>query len=57
MKFGKGQQKEGSECICLSVILIDLVYRKHKYYYPQFFLEWKYVAKEKKMSEFIADDI
>ena len=27
--------KEGPQCICLSVILIDLVYRKDKKYYPQ----------------------
>ena len=27
--------KEGSQCICLSVILIDSVYRKYKDYYPQ----------------------
>ena len=27
--------KEGSQCICLSVILIDPVYRKYKDYYPQ----------------------
>ena len=41
--------KEGSQCICLSVILIDSVYRKHKDYYPQVFLEeCKYVVKEKK---------
>ena len=27
--------KEGLQCICLSVILIDSVYRKDKSYYPQ----------------------
>ena len=31
--------KEGSQCICLSVILIDSVYKKDKNYYPQVFLE------------------
>ena len=31
--------KEGSQCIGLSVILIGLVYRKDKGYYPQVFLE------------------
>ena len=30
--------KEGSQRICLSVILIDSVYRKDKHYYPQVFL-------------------
>ena len=42
-------RKEGSQCICLSVILIDLVYRKAKDYYPQVFLgECKYVVKKKR---------
>ena len=40
--------KEGSQCICLSVILIDSAYKKDKNFYPQVFLEeYKYVAKEK----------
>ena len=39
---------EGSQCNCLSVILIDSIYRKDKSYYPQVFLEkCKYVVKEK----------
>ena len=29
--------KEGSQCIYLSVILIDSVYRKDENYYPQVF--------------------
>ena len=50
--------KEGSQCICLSVILIDSVYKKDKNYYPQVFLEeCKYVVKEKKKSKFINDNI
>ena len=50
--------KEGSQFICLSVILIDSVFRMGKNYYPQVFLEeCKYVAKEKKMSEYITDNI
>ena len=49
--------KEGSQCICLSVIFIDSVYRKDKDYFPQVFLECKYVVKEKKTSKFITDDI
>ena len=49
--------KEGSQCICISVILIDSAYIKDKIYYPQVFLEkCKYVAKEKKKSKFITDD-
>ena len=31
--------KEGFQCICLSVISTDSVYRKDKSYYPQVFLE------------------
>ena len=41
--------KKGSQCICLSVILIDSVFRTDDNYYPQRFLEeCKYVIKEKK---------
>ena len=44
--------KEGSQCICLLVILIDSVYRTGKSYYPQKFLEeYKYTVKEKKMHD------
>ena len=44
--------KEDSQCICLSVILIDSVYKKD----PQVFVECKYVVKEKKKSKFITDN-
>ena len=38
--------------------MIDSVYKKDKNYYPQVFLEeYTYVAKEKDMSKFIAEDI
>ena len=47
-------QKQGSQCICLSVIFIDSVYRTGKNYYPQVFLEErKYVVKEKLMPGYI----
>ena len=50
--------KEGSQCICFSVILMDSVFRTGINYYPQVFLEeCKYVVKEKKMSKYIIDDI
>ena len=50
--------KEGFQCICLSVILIDSVFRTGKNYYPQVFIEeCKYVVKEKKMHEYITNDI
>ena len=46
--------KEGSQYICLSVILIDSVYRKDKKYYRRVFLqEFKYAIQEKKMSNSI----
>ena len=49
--------KEGSQCICLSVVLIDSVFRTGNNYYLQVFLEeFKYVVKEKKMSEYIIDE-
>ena len=38
--------------------MIDSVYRKHKDFYPQVFLEeCKYVVKEKKDVKFITDSI
>ena len=45
-------------CICLSVKLINSVYSKDKNFYPQVFLEEdKCIVKEKKMCQFITDDI
>ena len=42
--------KEDSQYICLTVILIDSIFRTGKNYYPQVFLEeCKYVVKEKKV--------
>ena len=50
--------KECSQCLCLSVVFINSVFRTGKNYYPQVFVEeYKYVVKEKKMSRYIADDI
>ena len=50
--------KEGSQCICLSVILIDSVFRTSKNYYPQVFLEQcKYIVKVKKIPEYITNEI
>ena len=50
--------KEGFQFICLSVILIDFVFRTGKNYYPQVFLEkCKYVIKEKNIPKHIIDDI
>ena len=50
--------KEGSQCIYMPIILIASVYIKDKNYYPQAFLEkYKYVVTEKKMPDFITDDV
>ena len=50
--------EEGSQCIFLSVILIDFVFRIGNNYHPQvFFEEFKYVFKENKMPEYITNDI
>ena len=50
--------KEGSQFICLSVILIDSGFRTGKNYYSQAFLkECKYAVKEKIIPKYIIDDI
>ena len=50
--------KEISQCICFSVILINSVFRAGKNHYPKVFLEeCKHVGKEKKMPEYITEDI
>ena len=50
--------KEGSNFICLSVILIDSVFRTGKNFHSHVFLEeCKYVVKEKKMPIYTTDDI
>ena len=50
--------EKSTHCICLSVLLIDSVYRKDKDYYPQVFLEeCKCIVKEKKKSKFITDNV
>ena len=50
--------KEDSQCTCLSVILINSIFRTANNYYPQVFLEeCKYVAKETMMPKYIIDDI
>ena len=51
--------KEGSQFICLSVILTDSISRTGKNYYFQVFFEkkCKYAVKEKNMSEYITHNI
>ena len=47
-----------SDCTWLAVILIDFVLKKDENYYPQVFLkEYKYIEKEKKVTEHVADDL
>ena len=49
---------KGPQCICLSVKLIDSIFRTGENYHPQEFLgECKYVIKEKKMPNYITDNI
>ena len=50
--------KEGSHCICLSVILTNSVFRTGNSFYPKVFLEkCKHVVKEKETPEYITDNI
>ena len=49
--------RQGSQFICLSVILIDSVFRVGKNYYQVLLGECKYVIKEKKIPKYIIDDI
>lgn len=50
--------KEGTHCICFSVILIDSVFKINKNYYSQVFLEeCKYIVKKNKTNKFIDKDL
>ena len=50
--------KEDSKFVCLSAILINSVFSTGKNYHPQVFAqECKYVIKEKKMPEYITNDM
>ena len=56
--YNKKMPKEGSQFICLSVVLFNSVFRTRKNYYPQVFLEeCKYANKQKQMPEYITDNI
>ena len=53
-----GIPKQGSHCICLSVILIGFVSKIGKNYYFQVFLEdCKYIVKGKKLVRHITNDL
>ena len=50
--------KKGFQYVCLSLMLIDWIYRKNKRYYSQAFLEeWKHTVKKEKTFEYITDEI
>ena len=50
--------KEGSHCICLTVMLIDLAFKIGKNYYLQVFLEeYKCIVEEENVIRFITDDL
>ena len=50
--------KGDSQCICLSVILINYIFRAGNNYYLRVFLEeCKYVVKGKRMLKHIIDEI
>ena len=55
---GDKMLKKGSQCIYLSVILIDFVFRVGKNCDPQqFLLECKYVVKERELSKYINGNV
>ena len=50
--------KGSCHCISLSVILINFVSKMGKNYYPQLFLEkCEFIAKQKKTSRYINNDL
>ena len=50
--------KEGCHCVCLSVILLDSVFKMGIKYYPQVFLEkYKHYVKEKVVGKFNIDEL
>ena len=55
---GNKMPDESLECVCLSITLLDSVYRKDNKYYPQVFLEeCQYIVKEKKIYNCIIEDV
>ena len=50
--------KEGSCCMCLSALVIDLVYKINKNYWPKVFLEeCKYIEKERNLTRGFTEDV
>ena len=55
---GNKTPKEGSHFICLSMILIDSVFRTGTNYYPRVILEeYENIATDKKIHSYIIDDV
>ena len=51
-------RNEGFHCTCLSVILIESVFRMGKNYYSQVFLEeCKHIFKEKQVNRHITEEL
>ena len=48
--------KEGSQCICLSVTLIDSVFRTGEALSSSVFRRMEYIFKEKRLPKYITDD-
>ena len=48
--------KDNEYCACLSVILLDSIFvNSNKEYYPQIFLECKYIIKDRKINKINED--
>ena len=48
--------KESSQCICLSVTLIDSVFRTGEILSSSVFRRMEYIFKEKRLPKYITDD-
>ena len=53
----KKMPKEKAPCKCLSIIMIDSVIKANKKYYPQTFLECKYIQEKIKIVNHIDEDL
>ena len=50
--------KEKASCKCLSIIILDLIIKANKKYYPQTLLEeWKYTQEKIKIGNYINEDL
>ena len=50
--------KESCHCICLSVVLIESIFKMGKNFYPQWFLEkCTYIGKEKEVTRHVTEEL